>query len=87
MYIERYEAPRSGATVAASPETNVFGRHRRAQHPVQAEHELVGAVVVGEETRDVQPVHLVGAGDRVARLAVQRVGAGADEPEEARAVP
>ena len=25
MYIERYEAPRSGATVAASPETNVFG--------------------------------------------------------------
>src|SRR6185437_10093996 len=25
MYIDRYEAPRSGATVAASPETNVFG--------------------------------------------------------------
>ena len=25
MYIERYDAPRSGATVAASPETNVFG--------------------------------------------------------------
>ena len=25
MYIDRYEAPRSGETVAASPETNVFG--------------------------------------------------------------
>ena len=87
MYIERYEAPRSGATVAASPETNVFGVIDAPEHPVQAEHELVGAVVVGEEPRDVQPVDLVGAGDGVARLAVQRVRAGADEAEQPRAVP
>ena len=86
-YIERKAAPLSGATVAASPETNVSGRHRRAEHAVEAEHELVRLVVVGEEPRDLEPVDLVGAGDRVTGLpAVERVGAGAHEPEQPRAV-
>ena len=62
-------------------------RHRGAEHPVEAEHELVGLVEVGEEARDVDPVDLVGAGGRRRRVpAVERVAAGADEPEQARAV-
>ncbi len=87
MYIERYDAPRSGATRRRLARDERVRRHRRAEHPVEAEHELVGPVVVGEEPRDVEPVHLVGAGDGVARHPVQRVGAGADEAEQPRAVP
>ena len=61
-------------------------RHAGGELPVEAEHELVGPVVVREEPREVQAVHLVGARPRDASASVERERAGADEAEQARAV-
>ena len=61
-------------------------RHSGDELPVQAEVELVRLVVVREEARDVQAVHVVRAGRAIARVRPVREGAEADEPEEARAV-
>ncbi len=61
-------------------------RHPHGQRAVEAQHELVGVVAVRQEAGDVGAVDLVGPGDRVDRLLVERVGTGADEADEARPV-
>ena len=61
------------------------GRHAGGEHPVEAEHELVGLVVVGEEARRAEPVDLrePGAG----RVAVDGARVRARHAEQPRAVP
>ncbi len=63
-----------------------LGRHRHRERAVEAEDELVGLVVVGEEAGDVDPVDLVGAAGREDGIRVERVGARADDPHEPGAV-
>ena len=85
-YVTRWQraAHRLDAGRLAADERS--GRHRDRELAVEAQHELVGLVVVGEEARGVDPVHLVRPAGGEARLLVERVGAGAHEPEQARAV-
>ena len=61
-------------------------RHRRGQHPVEAQDQLVGLVRVGEEAGDVDPVDRVGAAGRERGARVEGIGARADDPEQPGAV-
>ena len=61
-------------------------RHRHRQRAVEAQHELVGRVIVREEAGHVDPVHLVRARARIDRLRVKRIGARTNDPEQPRAV-
>ena len=58
MNIDRSYAPSTGSTETASPEMYVPARHPGGEHAVEAEDELVGLVVVGEEPRDAEAVDL-----------------------------
>ena len=86
-YVTRWNAPPTGSTLAASPPTNVPGRHRDRELPVEARARAGrprrcrrgSAATLIPYTSSVPPV-----GGR--RLRVQRVGAGAHEPEQPRAV-
>jgi len=63
-----------------------LGRHGRRQRPIQAEHELVGSIVVGQEPRELETIDLIRSGDGIRRRAVQRRCSGAHETQQSRPV-
>ena len=76
--VDRHDRDRLAGDVGA-------GRHPDREHAVEAEHELVGVVVVGHEARHAEAVHRPEA--RAVRLVrVDDVRIGARHAEQARAV-
>ena len=84
--VELEQAVAAAAKAAEVPKTTWIRQAIEMALAVQAEDELVGLVVVGEEARDGVPVHLVRAARREARVAVQRVRARPHLPEQPRPV-
>src|SRR5215204_4825252 len=58
-------------------------RHARSELAVQAQHELIGLLIVREEPRDVDAVDLVGARRREDGVPVDAIRGRPYEPEEA----